>query len=39
MAVVLPAALWFEALDLGAAYFPMVWLGYRLALRWMPITS
>ncbi len=26
----LPAPLWFSALDLIAAYFPMAWLGYRL---------
>ncbi len=27
----LPAPLWFEALDLIVAYLPMAWLGHRLA--------
>lgn len=39
MVVILPAPFWFEAVDLGFAYFPMAWLGYRLALRWIPITA
>jgi uncharacterized membrane protein YedE/YeeE len=39
MAVILPAPFWFEAMDLGFAYLPMAWFGYRLALRWTPITS
>lgn len=30
-AAMLPAPLWFEALDLAAAYFPMAWLGWKLA--------
>ena len=29
----LPSPLWFDALDLGLAYIPMAWLGYKLALR------
>jgi len=29
----LPAPLWFEALDLVAAYFPMAWFGWKLAAR------
>lgn len=29
----LPAPLWFEALDLVAAYFPMAWLGWKLTAR------
>lgn len=29
----LPAPLWFEALDLVAAYFPMAWLGGKLLTR------
>ena len=29
----LPAPLWFSALDLVAAYLPMAWLGHRLASR------
>ncbi|MEY3368195.1 MAG: hypothetical protein RI973_1350 [Bacteroidota bacterium] len=29
----LPAPLWFNILDLGAAYLPMAWLGYRLQQR------
>jgi len=39
MAVILPAPFWFEALDLGFAYLPMAWLGYRMALKWTPFTS
>ena len=31
--VMLPAPLWFEALDLIAAYLPMAWLGAKLAMR------
>ena len=31
MAVLLPAPLWFEALDVLLAYLPMAWLGGRLA--------
>ncbi len=31
--VMLPGPLWFEALDLLLAYFPMAWLGWRLAPR------
>ena len=30
---ILPAPLWFEALDLVAAYFPMAWLGHTLVAR------
>jgi hypothetical protein len=26
----LPGPLWFNALDLAAAYFPMAWLGWKL---------
>jgi hypothetical protein len=29
----LPSPLWFDALDLGLAYIPMAWIGYKLALR------
>lgn len=29
----LPSPLWFDAVDLGLAYIPMAWLGYKLALR------
>jgi hypothetical protein len=29
----LPSPLWFDALDLGLAYIPMAWFGYKLALR------
>ena len=29
----LPAPVWFSALDLIAAYFPMAWLGQRLVAR------
>lgn len=39
MAVILPAPFWFEAVDLGFAYLPMAWFGYRLARLCMPITS
>jgi hypothetical protein len=31
--VMLPAPLWFEALDLVAAYLPMAWLGAKFATR------
>ena len=30
----LPSPLWFTALDLGLAYLPMGWLGYRLYRRY-----
>ena len=33
MVFVLPSPLWFDALDLGLAYIPMAWIGYKLALR------
>lgn len=39
MVVILPAPFWFEAVDLGLAYIPMAWFGYRLALLSMPIPS
>lgn len=29
----LPSPLWFDAVDLGLAYIPMAWIGYKLALR------
>ena len=32
----LPAPLWFCALDLGGAYLPMAWLGARLAQKYQP---
>lgn len=32
-AFLLPAAAWFIAVDLVAAYLPMAWLGWRLAAR------
>jgi hypothetical protein len=28
----LPSPLWFDAVDLGLAYIPMAWIGYKLAL-------
>ena len=31
--IMLPAPVWFSALDLIAAYFPMAWLGYQLVPR------
>ena len=31
--VVLPSPLWFSLTDLGLAYFPMGWLGWRAARR------
>jgi hypothetical protein len=31
MATLLPAPLWFDIADLGFAYIPMAYLGYRLA--------
>lgn len=31
--ILLPAPVWFSALDLIAAYLPMAWLGYVLAAR------
>ena len=31
--LMLPAPLWFELLDLVAAYLPFAWLGHRLAAR------
>lgn len=31
MVAVLPSPIWFNVLDLSLAYFPMGWLGYRLA--------
>lgn len=34
--VMLPAPLWFEVLDLGLAYIPMVWLGHSIAIRVRP---
>ncbi len=33
MVFVLPSPLWFDAVDLGLAYIPMAWIGYKLALR------
>lgn len=33
MVLMLPSPLWFDALDLGIAYIPMAWLGWRLAAR------
>lgn len=33
MVFILPSPLWFDAVDLGLAYIPMAWLGYKLALR------
>ena len=32
MVFILPSPLWFDALDLGLAYIPMAWIGYKLAL-------
>ena len=31
MVYILPSPLWFSCADLGLAYLPMAWLGYRLA--------
>lgn len=31
MVFVLPSPAWFTALDLGVAYIPMAWLGYKMA--------
>lgn len=31
MVTLLPAPMWFNALDLIVAYIPMAWLGYKLA--------
>jgi hypothetical protein len=33
MIFILPSPLWFDAVDLGLAYIPMAWIGYKLALR------
>ena len=33
MVIELPSPLWFDAVDLGLAYIPMAWIGYKLALR------
>jgi len=33
MVFILPSPLWFDALDLGLAYIPMAWIGYKLAQR------
>lgn len=33
MVLMLPSPLWFDAIDLGAAYLPMAWLGWKLAAR------
>lgn len=33
MVLMLPSPLWFDALDLGLAYIPMAWLGWKLAAR------
>jgi hypothetical protein len=30
MVLILPSPMWFNALDLVLAYYPMGWLGYRL---------
>jgi uncharacterized membrane protein YgdD (TMEM256/DUF423 family) len=30
MVMELPSPIWFNVIDLGLAYFPMAWLGYRL---------
>ena len=35
----LPAPLWFTAVDLGLAYLPAAWLGHRLAARVAPANS
>jgi hypothetical protein len=35
----LPAPLWFTAVDLGLAYLPATWLGHRLATRVAPNNS
>lgn len=33
MVLMLPSPRWFDALDLGVAYLPMAWLGWKLAVR------
>ncbi len=33
MVMELPSPMWFNVIDLGLAYFPMAWLGYRLGNR------
>lgn len=33
MIFILPSPLWFDALDLGLAYIPMAWLGYKMTYR------
>jgi hypothetical protein len=33
MVMELPSPMWFNVLDLGLAYFPMVWLGHRLGFK------
>jgi small basic protein len=33
MVFALPSPLWFDVLDLGAAYIPMAWIGWKLAAR------
>ena len=33
MIFILPSPLWFDAVDLGLAYIPMAWVGYKLALQ------
>jgi hypothetical protein len=33
MIFILPSPLWFDALDLGLAYIPMAWFGYKMAYR------
>ncbi len=33
MIFILPSPLWFDAVDLGLAYIPMAWIGYKLALQ------
>lgn len=33
MVFILPSPLWFDAVDLGLAYIPMAWVGYKLSLR------
>lgn len=39
MVTILPAPLWFNALDVVVAYLPMAWLGGRIALRARPVQA
>ena len=38
-AILIPAPVWFEIVDLVFAYVPMIWLGYWLATKLKPVTN